>query len=110
MTQGNRRQEPRFSISQLIEMSFGKERWVHARGLDISRNGFRGKLTEEIDTGSSMYVVFRIDDQPVQVEAIAVHVDPDEDGTYDAGFQFSSVDSTARAAIDAFIESVAKEQ
>jgi c-di-GMP-binding flagellar brake protein YcgR len=110
MIHDNRRQEQRFSISQLIELSFGKERWVHARGIDISRNGFRGKLSEEIDTGSSMYVLFRIDDTAVQVEAVAVHISPDEDGMYDAGFQFSSVDTTARAAIDTFIQSVARQE
>ncbi len=107
MSLENRRQEPRFSISQMVEMSFGKERWVHARGLDISRNGFRGKLSEEIETGTTVYVLFRIDEKPVQVEAVAIHVSPTEDGLYDTGFQFSSVNDPSRAAIDTYIMSVA---
>lgn len=110
MEHANRRKEDRFSISQLIEMGFGKERWVHARGIDISRNGFRGVLSEEIDSGSSMFVLFRIHEQSVKLEAVAVHVAKTEDGAFEAGFHFTSVDPDAQAAIDEYIASVAQSE
>ncbi len=91
-------------------MGFGKERWVHARGIDISRNGFRGLLSEEIDNGSSMFVLFRIRERSVKVEAVAVHVAETAEGTYEAGFHFTSVDPAARSAIDEYIASVAHQQ
>lgn len=109
MANQNRRQEPRFFISQLIEMSFGKERWVRATALDISRHGFRGRLSDEIDPGSAMFVLFHLEDEAVQVEAIAMHVSKNEDGTTDVGFQFTTVDERARKALDSFIDTLAGE-
>ncbi len=56
-----------------------------------------------------MYVLFSVDEKPVQVEAVAVHVSHVDDEIYEAGFQFSIVDSKAKAAIEAYIESIAAE-
>lgn len=108
MDRPNRRQAPRFSVSQLLELSFGKERWVHATGVDISATGFRAIVDESIDTGASMFVMFRIDDETIRVEAIAIHVSPitATEEQYQVGFQFIDVDSTTRALLKRYVASL----
>lgn len=108
MDRPNRRQAPRFSISQLVELSFGKERWVHATGTDISATGFRAIVSESIDTGASMFSMFRIDDETIQVEAIAIHVSPIDaiEKTYQVGFQFVDVDNATRELLNRYVASL----
>jgi len=90
----------------MVELGFGKERWVHGRGVDISRDGFRGILSEELDLGANVFVMFSLDERSVEVEAIAVHVTSREDGSYEAGFQFTNVARSAQEAIEAFVETI----
>ncbi len=90
----------------MVELGFGKERWVHGRGVDISRDGFRSVLSEELDLGASLFVLFSFDDTAVEVEAITVHVTARDDGFWEAGFQFTNVDRSAQEAIDSFVETI----
>jgi hypothetical protein len=90
----------------MVELGFGKERWIHGRGVDISKDGFRGILSEELDLGANLFVMFNLGGTSVEVEAIAVHVNPRDDGSYEAGFQFTNVAGSAQKAIERFVETI----
>lgn len=92
-------------------MQFGKERWVHAQGVNISETGLRARLDEEISPGTSIFVQLEVeslrdaDPTVIAAEAIAIHVKPIEgEETVEVGFEFSTLSSASRAALRAFLD------
>jgi hypothetical protein len=55
-----------------------------------------------------MFVMFRIDDETIRIEAIAIHVSPTAPGEsrYDVGFQFIDVDTPTQQLLERYVESL----
>ncbi len=105
-TGSDKRAAPRFSVSQMIEMRFGRERWVHARGLDISATGFRCRTMEPLDPGTSIFLLLSLGgDREITADAVLIHTAPDDDegSGYTAGFAFTTVHHDSQAILDAFL-------
>ena len=99
-----RREYVRFQIDQMVEMSFGQERFLRVEGVDLSEQGIRCISPDSIDPYSKVYVSFRIpirhEEFQVQCEGIVVRVDKVGD-EYSVAVQLTELDDAERKAIEA---------
>ena len=92
------------SINQMIDIQFGKERWIHTEGVDLSRTGFRCRTFESIESGSTIYVIFEVGARTIEADAIAIHTQTLESGETEAGFEFSSLYGSSKRTLEQYIE------
>lgn len=103
----DRRRAPRFRISQMVEVRFDRERWVHAEGLDVSATGVRCRTVEELDPGTSIFLMISIDaERSVLVDAVLIHTRETDDGAFEAGFAFTHFHDSSRAVLDAYLDAL----
>lgn len=89
-----RRRHQRFALQQLVELGFGRERYIHAEGLNISRSGILCRADEELDLSNTVTIYFTLDEDAEEPETLAAEgvvqrCDPRSDGSYDVGLEFS---------------------
>ena len=103
-----RRRHHRFDLQQLVELSFGRERFVHAEGIDISRSGIRCQTSEELDVSSTVSIYFTLqedeeDPETLNAEAVVKRCDALEEEFYDVGMEFSSLSPKAERLLDEYL-------
>lgn len=101
-----RRQAERVEISQLIHLGLFREEWIHAKVVDISRTGFRFQSEEEIDPGSEMYVQLDVDSDQVMATAIIVHTRTLDDGTFEAGCEFTRFQGPSKSRLETYLDAM----
>lgn len=106
-----RRKESRFTIRQAVELQFGKERFIHLRGYDLSKGGVGGVSDEPIEFSAQVYLMIEVsmDDQrgTISGEAQVNHCTPRDDGTYFVGLEFVELSTEAENLLSAYIELLA---
>lgn len=93
-----RRRSPRFGISQLIEMSLGRERFRYARGINISEHGLLCEMPERPAEGAQLSIMLELpgtqsaedpeEPETVQLEGIIARVESGTEG-YKVGIEFA---------------------
>ena len=89
-----RRRHQRFALQQLVELGFGRERFLHADGLNISKSGIRCRTNEELEVSTTVTVYFTLDadeDDPetLRAEAVVMRCEPVDEEEFDVGMEFS---------------------
>lgn len=89
-----RRRDQRFALQQLVELGFGRERYLHAEGINISESGIRCRTNEELDLSTTVTVYFTLDadeenPETLRAEAVVVRSDPLNEEEFDVGMEFS---------------------
>jgi hypothetical protein len=112
-----RRRSPRFKIGQLIEVSFGREYFLQAAGINISEHGLLVETAEAPDPGSRVFIMLEVrhphgprkaDGSPesIQLEGFVSRAEG-EDGGYLVGIEFGHIlDPETKRSLDLIIESV----
>ena len=86
----DKRKSPRFPIEQFIDVSFGRETFVKATGLDISASGMRCELEGPLDPYASIYILLKIsEEETIEVNGIIVRVEKKGASKYIVGIEFS---------------------
>ena len=103
-----RRRDPRFEMSQMVELGFGRERFVHADGINISRSGIRCRTQEELDIGTTVTLDFAVDadtdlTETLSMDAIVKRCDPLEEESFDVGMEYVALSKTAERALNAYL-------
>ena len=102
----DRRRAERVQISQMIHLGLFREEWVHARSVDISRTGFRFQSEDEFDPGSELFVQFDVEGDQVMAWGVIIHTRTLEDGTFEAGCEFTRFQGSSQAQLTAYLESL----
>lgn len=88
-----RRRAPRFSLRHLIEVDFGKEKFVRATALNISSSGLLCKTSPAVELYSRVFLSLTLPgengDEIVNCEGIVVRSEPDGD-EFSTGISFTS--------------------
>ncbi|MFP4483871.1 MAG: PilZ domain-containing protein [Spirochaetota bacterium] len=112
-----RRRSPRFRIGQLIEVSFGREYFLQAAGINISEHGLLVETADAPAPGTRVFIMLevrhphgprKLDGSPesIQLEGFVCRTE-DADGGYLVGIEFGDIpDPETRRALDLIIESV----
>lgn len=111
-----RRRSPRFHISQLVEVAYGREYFLQAAGIDISENGLLCETAEAPEKGSHVFLLLEVrgeypgchDGQPesIQIEGYVARTESAEEGYY-VGIDFSEIpDEPTRNALHCIIDNL----
>ncbi len=72
-----RRRSPRFTIRQLIEIDYGKESYLRAEGINISRSGLLCTTEPEISPSSRVFLSLDFPgNDPINCEGFVVRSKP----------------------------------
>ena len=101
-----KRGHSRFKIQQMIELSFGKETFVQANGVDISEGGLFCQTSEPIDPQTELFIMIGLEtdgeDQTIRCEGMVTRSLQSNDG-YDVGVSFMGMQEGDREKIKTFI-------
>lgn len=89
-----RRRHQRFALQQLVELGFGRERFIHAEGINISESGIRCRTNEELDVSTTVTVYFTLEadeenPETLRAEAVVMRCEPLDEEVFDVGMEFS---------------------
>ena len=71
----------------------------------MSITGFRCQTVEELDPGASIYLLLSLDeDTEIIADAVLIHTDAANDGTFEAGFAFTNFYGSSREDLAGYLE------
>ena len=102
-----RRHEDRFSIDQMVELSFGRETFLHATGINISRTGLLCATDSYLEPYSQVSLMITIPVEPephrMSCEGIVVRSEVEE-AQYLAGISFTSLADEDAKVLASFLK------
>ncbi len=91
----------------MIEVRYGRERWVHAQGVDLSITGFRCRTVEDLDPSTSIYLLLSLDeDTEITADAVLIHTDLAGDGMFEAGFAFTNFYGSSKRDLEEYLRNL----
>jgi hypothetical protein len=107
-----KRRAPRFKIDQMIELSFGKESYVQATGIDISESGLLCESSEHVEPSTQLYLMIRlpINDKNYEItsEAVVVRSVKQNNG-FSIGIKFTGMQEEDKKKLSAFMAGIGPE-
>jgi hypothetical protein len=103
-----RRNEARFSLSRMVAYDMSSDRYLRARGVDISRSGMSFASEEYVDPGLRVWLSFSIPEpdgswRRLEAEGVVTSVSDAPSGCRFA-VAIARMESEERADFEAFIE------
>jgi len=103
-----RRKFTRFTITQAVELQFGRERFIHVEATDLSRGGIGCVSIEPVDLHTDVFVMVNLvrNDQTDSITANAhvVRCESNPDGRYSLGLEFTSMLGSSEALLLAHLD------
>jgi c-di-GMP-binding flagellar brake protein YcgR len=106
-----RRQYPRYRIDQLIELSFGRETFLNAEGMNMSEGGLLCVTDSYVEPYSSVFLMLGIpvnedaeEYYEVKCEGIVLRCNQQNGSGYYVGIRFTDIMDFDREKIQKFIE------
>lgn len=105
-----RRQYPRYRIDQLIELSFGRETFLNAEGVNVSEGGLLCLTETYVEPYSSVFILLGIpsdesgqDYYEIRCEGIVLRCDQLNSSGYRVGIRFTDIMELDKQKIDKFV-------
>ena len=71
-----RRKSTRFQINQFVDVSFGREQFFHASGINISENGMLCEVSGDIGHSRDVYMLLQLPDGgALELNGMIVRID-----------------------------------
>lgn len=105
-----RRRSPRFHIQQAVEITYESERFIPAKGVDLSVNGILLETSENLDYGNRVYLMMSLDDgsnESFSVEGIVVRVEQ-RDGLFYIGIDFTDYPNDTKERLENYFKNLDK--
>ena len=106
-----RRRAGRFKINQLVQMSFDREEFISAKGIDLSELGMLVESEDELDLGAKVFLLFEVPgpegSQSIQSDGIVAHSVKTK-GKYRTGIEFDGLFESDKAKIKRYQETLAE--
>ena len=102
-----RRHDQRFSIEQIVEVSFGRETFVRGSGINISRTGILCETDGYLEPSSqvSLQMTIQMDSQIHRFNCEGIVVRTDEiKGSFQSGISFTDLEAQDARKLDAFLK------
>ena len=95
-----RRRQPRYTIKQMVAVSYAHEEFVAAHGLDLSSGGISCRTTSPLEIGQEIFLLLGLGkDETISCEGVVLHVGPDGSG-FKAGIQFVNLSAEDSARLE----------
>jgi len=102
-----RRRDARFSVDQIVEVSFGKEAFVHGTGINLSKTGVLCKTDSYMEPYSQVSLLMTVPVGPeghrFTCEGVVVRTER-EGGDYLTGISFTSIDDEDSRKLQNFLK------
>jgi len=104
-----RRKGPRFPIEQFIDLSFGRENYIKATGINLSESGILCELESPLDPYSNVYILLKITEkETIELNGVIIRVDK-KGKKYIAGIEFGDdLYDEDRTKLKKYLKSVQK--
>jgi hypothetical protein len=103
----DRRQDPRFSIEQIVEISFGREAFVRGSGINISKTGILCETDGYLEPSSQVSLQLTIqmgsEIHRFNCEGIVVRTD-EAKGTFQSGISFTDLRAADARKLGLFLK------
>lgn len=108
-----RRRSTRFRIGQLVEVSFGRETFLQAEGINISEHGILCETADAPDPGAHVFLMLEVrgeaprnpqgSPQIVEIEGFVARTEG-SDGAYQVAIEFADIpDAETKRALQTII-------
>ena len=104
----DKREHQRFKIEQMIELSYGKETYLQATGVDISEGGLLCQSNKHIDPYTELFIMIGLQrgnqDHNIKCEGTVIRsvLDKEKD-RYEVGVSFTGMESGDKELLKSFI-------
>lgn len=106
MSGSERRRETRYTIKQMVAVSYAHEEFIAAHGLDLSLGGISCRTTSPLAIGQEIFLLLGLDEgETINCEAVVMHVMPDRNG-YRTGIQFVNLQDAVRAKLATHLKKI----
>ena len=100
-----RRKYARFSIDQMIELSYGREQYVEAAGVDLSEKGVLCLTSEPVEPGARVFLMFQVpadeDSRTIKCEGVVVRCNQ-KGNQYTTAVSFSDLSAEDEKVIEEY--------
>ena len=99
----SRRRKPRFEVHRLTHLSYGRDRFLDAEGLNVSRTGMLCRTTEPLpidDHVSCTLGTPSLADEWVSCDGTVVRGDQQPDNSYEVAITFTEIDVAAQPVFE----------
>lgn len=102
-----KRSSPRFPIDQFVDVSYTREKFIKADGINISLNGLLCELDGPVEPYSKIFILLDTHDgeSPMELEGIIVRIDK-KGKKYLAGVEFSDIYDEDKDRLKKFIKTL----
>ncbi len=109
MAEKERRKFKRFAIAQFVEMSFTKENFIRATGINLSEAGILCETSEPPEPYAQIYLMLTTPDgkDTAEIEGVVVHTEKVKT-KYKVGVEFTHVYDEDKKIIRKIIKSASK--
>ncbi len=106
-----KRQDPRFRISQLIKMSGGREEYFNAAGVNLSKGGLMCETDESLQMYNPVFLMFDVPDETeeagyeqIKAEGVVMHSSESGIGKCRIGIRFTGLSEADEERIEKYVE------
>lgn len=106
----NRRVNRRFKLHQMVGISSNNEEvFISATGIDISLGGMQCTLSNQVQTGSDIFLMFEIpngeENHVIKCYGDVIRQDKNETG-YQLGITFKHLDNSDKTVLQGYLDSL----
>ena len=101
-----KRRKPRFEVHRLTHLSYGRDRFLDAEGLNISRTRMLCRTTEPIDVDAHVSCTLgtpTLADEWVSCDGKVSRCDQQPDNSYEVALTFNEIDVAAEPLFAALL-------
>lgn len=104
-----KRKHPRFEINQMVELTYARENFVGAKGINISENGLLCETNERMEPYTVVFMMITIEHKKkeylMECEGVVIRSDKNKDH-WDTGINITAVRNGDRGAFKEFVDSL----
>jgi len=94
-----KRSHPRFQINQLVEIDYGREQYISAEGVNLSKNGVLCKTEEECPLYSKVFMMMTLPhknkNRIINLEGVVIWSKHNR-GSWETGISITSMTTASR--------------
>ena len=100
-----RREYVRFTIDQMIELSYGREQFIQAKGVNLSEKGILCRTSEIVEAYSRVFLMFHLptatEAREIKCEGIIIRSSKSGD-EFVTAISFAELNESDRSAIEEY--------
>ncbi|MDH4200724.1 MAG: PilZ domain-containing protein [Spirochaetia bacterium] len=101
-----KRVAPRFPISQFVDVSYTREKFIKATGINLSATGMLCDLEGPVEPYSKIFILLDVGEgKPIELEGIIVRIEK-KGKTYLAGVEFSDIYDEDKSRLKKYIKTL----